>query len=112
MTRDEESSIWLDYLYRQVAANLLIDPAIVCRTVSLFNETGNVNKRTYPSNVGTRVLTDIDKVIIIETIIERPDIYLEEIRMLLIEAIWRFLQSMHFTSKKMTIIAKQRSDVL
>ena len=37
-----------------------IDSSIVCRTVALFNATGDVNKRKHPPNSGTTVLTEID----------------------------------------------------
>ena len=44
--------------YCQVAKNLCVDQSTVCRTVALFNQTGNVEKRKYPSNEGSAVLTD------------------------------------------------------
>ena len=44
----------------------------VCRTVALFNDTGDVNKRKHPPNSGTTVLTEIDKVIILETVLDKP----------------------------------------
>lgn len=53
--------------YRQVAMNLAVDLSTVCRTISLFNESGNVDKRKYPPNKGTTVLTEMDKLIIMET---------------------------------------------
>ncbi len=79
----------------------------MCRTVALFNDTGTVDKRKHPPNSGTAVLTDIDKLIIIETISERPDIYLREITEVLVNetgthvdvsTIWRFLHSSNITS--------------
>ncbi len=93
----------------------------MCRTVALFNDTGTVDKRKHPPNSGTAVLTDIDKLIIIETISERPDIYLREITEVLVNetgthvdvsTIWRFLHSSNITRQKMVLVAKQRSEFL
>ncbi len=84
----------------------------MCRTVALFNDTGTVDKRKHPPNSGTAVLTDIDKLIIIETISERPDIYLREITEVLVNetgthvdvsTIWRFLHSSNITRQKMVL---------
>ena len=69
---------------REVGENLNVNASTVCRTVALFNDTGTVDKRKHPPNSGTAVLTDIDKLIIIETISERPDIYLREITEVLV----------------------------
>ena len=107
--------------YREVAENLAVDPSTVCRTVSLFSEFGNVDKRKYPPNKGIAVLTDIDKMIIMETVIERPEVYMREIRDTLISetgtqvdvsTIWKFLQTSNITRQKMVLVAKQRSDFL
>ena len=66
----------------------------LCAELLLFSMT--VDKRKHPPNSGTAVLTDIDKLIIIET---RPDIYLREITEVLVNetgthvdvsTIWRF----------------------
>ena len=107
--------------YREVAENLAVDPSTVCRTVNLFSETGNVDKRKHPPNKGTAVLTEIDKMIIMETIIERPEVYMREIREILINetgtsvdpsTIWKFLHTSNITRQKMVLVAKQRSDFL
>ena len=67
-------------LHREIAANLNVDHSTVCRTVALFDETGNVSPKEYPSNFGTARLTEIDKLIILELVIEKPGIYLREIQ--------------------------------
>lgn len=59
----------LDKKYREVAENLSVDVSTVYRTVSLFDSTGTVTKRSYPGNLGTRKLTDIDKLVILESAI-------------------------------------------
>ena len=103
---------------REVVENLA---ATVSRTVSLFNESGNVNKRKHPPNKGTAVLTEIDKLIIMETVLEKPEVYMREIRDTLISetgtevdisTIWKFLQTSNITRQKMVLVAKQRSDYL
>lgn len=105
--------------YREVAKNLCVDPSTVCRTVGLFNDTGSVEKRKYPPNLGSAVLTDIDKLIIIETITETPNIYLHEIKDILVQetgtnvsvsTIWKFLHVQNITREKMILVAKQRDD--
>lgn len=73
------------------------------------------------ANTGTAVLTEIDKIFIIETVLEKPDVLLRELRQALItetgtcvdvSTIWRFLQVSNFTRQKMVMVAKQRSDLL
>lgn len=105
---------------REVARCLSVDHSTVSRTVARFNETGNVEKKKYPANSGTMRLTDIDKLIILELVVEKPGIYLKEIRAKLIEetgtdttcsTLCRFLHESGFTRQKMIISAKQRCDV-
>ena len=105
---------------REVAQNLCVDPSTVSRTLSLFNASGSVEERKYPPNTGTAVLTEIDKIIILETVVEKPETYLREIQQTLIQetgtdvdtsTIWRFLQTSNITRQKMVMVAKQRSEV-
>ena len=107
--------------YRQVAKNLCVDQSTVCRTVALFNQTGNVEKRKYPSNEGSAVLTDIDKLIILEKIAATPNIFLREIKEILINetgtdvsvsTIWNFLHVSNITRQKMVLVARQQDDFL
>jgi len=106
---------------REVGGNLGVHPSTVCRTIALFNTSGNVDKAKYPPNSGTAVLTEIGKTIIIETVLDKPDILLCELKQTLIaetgtcvdvSTIWRFLQVSNFTRQKMVMVAKQRSDLL
>ena len=99
--------------YREIAANLNVD--------HLFYETGNVSPREYPSNVGTARLTEMDKLIILELVIEKPGIYLREIQQELeswtgtvvdVSTVCRFLHTSGFSRQKLMITAQQRSDVL
>ena len=100
---------------QEVAENLNVDASTVYHTVKLFDSTGAVEK-SYPSNAGTRKLTDIDRLIILENVIENPGIYLAELKHKLIEetgsevdvsTICRFLSTSGFTWQKMVITAKQ-----
>uniref|UniRef100_A0A1X7TWP6 Tc1-like transposase DDE domain-containing protein n=1 Tax=Amphimedon queenslandica TaxID=400682 RepID=A0A1X7TWP6_AMPQE len=111
----------LEIPYRQVAENLSVDPSTVHRTVAKFRESGNVDRKRYPANHGTAVLTEIDKFIILDAFINKPDTYLHEMKYLLLQetgtdvhisTIMRFLQSSNFTRKKISIVPKQRSDIL
>ena len=67
--------------YRKVAASLLVDPSTVHRTVGpgVFKATGDVQPKAYPPNGGTAKLTVIDKMMILELVIQKPGIYLREI---------------------------------
>ena len=106
---------------REVGGNLAVDPSTVCRTVALFNGSGNVDKRKYPSNRGTAKLTEIDKIVIIESVLDKPQVFLREIQQILltetgtgvaVSTIWRFLQTSNISRQKMVMIAKQRSEIL
>ena len=98
---------------------MCVDPSTVSRTLSLFNTSGSVEERKYPPNTGTAVLTEIDKIIILETVVEKPETYLCEIQQTLQETgtdvdtstIWRFLQTSNITRQKIVMVAKQRSEV-
>ena len=61
---------------------------------------GSVDKRKHPPNSGTTVLTKIDKIVILETVLDRPEMFLCELQQTLIletgtcvdvSTIWRFL---------------------
>ena len=107
--------------YQQIAECLNVDPSTVCRIIQLFDETGTVKKRDYPENFGTKKLGDIEKLLILQIVIEKPGIYLEEIAGKLQEetgtevsktTICRFLHKSSFTRQKMVIAAQQRCDFL
>ena len=66
--------------YRKVAASLFVDPSTVHRTVGVFKAIGDVQPKGYPPNGGTAKLTVIDKMMILELVIQKPGIYLREIQ--------------------------------
>ena len=64
-----------------------------------------MEKQKYPLNTA---LTEVDKILILESAIERPGI---EIRQLLLEETGTDIHA-HFTRQKMVLIVKQRSELL
>lgn len=70
---------------REVARNLNVDQSTVSRTVKLFNEEGDITKKKYPLNQGTRKLTEIDQLILLESVLDSPGIYLHELQQQLLE---------------------------
>ncbi len=60
--------------YREVGECLNVNASTVCRMVSFGDVTGGVTKLKYPENPGTRKLTEIDKLIILELVLETPGI--------------------------------------
>ena len=111
----------LEKTYREIAESLNVDKSTVSRTVALFDSTGDVARKDHPPNLGTRVLTNIDKLFILELVIDRPGVYLREIQdELTVETgtladtstICRFLHASGFTRQKLCLSAKQRIDSL
>ena len=111
----------LNKTYQEVGECLNVDPATVYRTNTLFKCTGGVDKKKYPPNKGTQKLTEIDKFLCLELVIDKPGIYLTEIRQELVEqtgtdvnesTICRFLHASGFTRQRMITTATQRSDQL
>ena len=103
--------------YEQIAANLNVDPSTVWRTVRKF-EDGTVEARKHK---GEKTLTVYDELLIIQTILDNPSIYLYELQRRVEEttntsvsesAICRFLHREKFSRKKLTKIASQRSEEL
>jgi len=107
--------------YRQIASTLNVDPSTVQRTVKLFEETGSIQKRQYPSNIENTKLTEFAKMFIITLVIEKPGIYLHEVKDILYEytgidvqesTICKALMSCGLSRQKMTLVSNQRSELL
>jgi len=105
--------------YRKIAEAVNVDPSTACLTMAVFDETGNVSKRKHPENVGTKKVTDVDKLTNDPTYYS--GIYLCEIKRLLVEetgtevdisTICKYLHESGFTRQKMIIAARQRTDSL
>ena len=104
--------------YEQIAANLNVDPSTVWRTVRKFEEDGTVEARKHKDE---KTLTVYDELLIIQTVLDNPSIYLHELQRQVEETtntsvsestIWRFLHREKFSRKKLTRIASQRSEEL
>ena len=105
----------------EVAVNLGIDHTTVWRTVTLFRDTGDVQKKSYPrSSIVTKLTPTIEYIIVHQTF-KRPGILLREIQAHLVEqtgvdvclsTICRFLHKIGFTRQKLKIAALQRDDFL
>ena len=94
--------------YEQIAANLNVDPSTVWRTVRKFEEDGTVEARKH------KALTVYDELLIIQSVLDNPSIYLHELQRRVEEttstsvtesAICRFLHRQNFSRKKLTKIA-------
>ena len=106
--------------YEQIAANLNVDPSTVQRTVRKFEENGTVEARKHE---GEKALTVYDELLIIQSVLGNPSIYLHELQRRVEEttstctsitesAFCRFLHRQKFSHKKLTKIASQRSEEL
>ena len=109
--------------YREIARNLNVDAATVCRVAKLFEETGTVNKRSHPHGYDHHLkqLTKCDEYFIAELVVEKPGIYLRELQPevhkltgtdISTSTICNFLHENRFSHRKLTRIARQRSDIL
>jgi len=101
--------------YRQVACTLV---SIAQRTVKLFTEIGFIQKRKYPPNVKNAKLTEFSKIFLV---IERPGIYLHEVKQLFLECTGIYVQESTICQtlkvcglcrQKMALVANQRSELL
>ena len=101
----------------KVATNLGVDPSTVSRIVAQFRCLGVVHKKRHPSNKVCTKLTETIKVCILHLVLNRPGIYLHEIRRDLLantgadvslSSICKFLKKMRFTRQKLKVVAQQR----
>ena len=102
----------------EVAVNLGVDHTTVWRTVTLFRDTGDVQKKSYPrSSIVTKLTPTIEYIIVHQTL-KRPGILLREIQAHLVEqtcvdvCLSRFLHKIGFTRQKRKIATLQRDDFL
>ena len=110
----------LEYSIDNVATSLGVSVATIHRVEKLFDNTGDVQKREYPSDHGhtLRKLTEYEQIFIIELVLNKPSIYLHEIQQDLngtsvkISTIYHLLRRSGFTREKLTLVACQRSEAL
>jgi len=69
----------LNKTFGDIAENLCVHPATVKRTVDLFELTGDVCKKPYPSDHLQRKLTPVIHFILLTMVIEQPGIKLTRI---------------------------------
>ena len=107
--------------YSDVAANLGVDSATVCRTVTQFRESGTVQKKKHPFPRAYNKLTTPLELMIVHLVLKRPGIYLHEIvtelldttgASLSLSTICRFLKKIGFTHQRLRLAALQRDDFL
>lgn len=107
--------------FGEVAKRLNVDTSTVWRINKLFQCTGTVSRRPYPADRRAKKLTDGVKFFILNLVIERPHIYLREIKAEVLSVtgfdvspatLCKFLKEMNFSRQKMQIVAKQRDDQL
>jgi transposase len=107
---------------REVASNLGVGVGTVWRMKELFYNTGSIQKRTYPVNRHPeKKLTDPVKILILQTVAERPQVYLREIQNIVQcytgfdvspSLLCGYLKDMNFSRQRMKIVAKQRDEEL
>lgn len=106
---------------KQVAINLCIDQSTVRRIRDKFELTGQVRKRDYPSEKAYRKLNEPAQFLILYLVLERPGIYLREIRSELlsqlgleitVSAICKFLYKAGLSKQRLKTYAIQRDEAL
>jgi len=111
----------LELTYREIASNLNVDPSTVQRVVQRFEQSGTVTKDAYPKdhNHPSQILTEVDELLVIHLVLDRPSIYIREIQQELAETTGRavslptlcnFLHKNGFSRKKLSKVALQRSE--
>lgn len=100
---------------REVARNLGVSIATVWRIKELFYNTGSIQKRPYPANRRPeKKLTDAIKILILQTVIERPQLYLRELQNIVNmytgfdvspSLLCGFLKDTNFSRQRMKMIA-------
>jgi len=105
----------------RIAGNLGVDRSTVSRTIQLFLATGSVEKKNYPKHKAFRKLTTPVKLLILNSVVKWPGIYLQEIQEELINVlqvrvdistICRFLHNNGFSRQRLRLVAIQRDDFL
>ncbi len=104
-----------------IAKCLNVDTSTVWRVNRLFQCTGSVTKCHYPANRRVKKLFDNVKFLILNLVLDKPQLYLREIKAevltvtgldVSLASLCRFLKNMNFSRQKMQMVAKQREDQL
>ena len=111
----------LGFLPKDIALNLNIDVSTVRRVLLIFQTTGDICKRIYPSERAYRKITEPVQLYILYLILSRPGVYLREIVRDLStvlgldvteSAICKFLKKIGFSRQKLALYALQRDETL
>ena len=106
---------------KDIALNLNIDVSTVRRVLLIFQTTGDICKRIYPSERAYRKITEPVQLYILYLILSRPGVYLREIVCDLStvlgldvteSAICKFLKKIGFSRQKLALYALQRDETL
>ena len=106
---------------KEVSSNVSVDLATVHRIVCKFESLGNVEKKRYDSRRSYTKLTEQAKLFILHLVIERPGIFLSEIKdeiyfklgvTITKSALCVFLHREGFTRQRLKLYAIQRSEGL
>ena len=101
--------------------NLCVDVSTVCRTVRLFERTGNVSKKKFNATNLPRKLTDFIQLLILQLVLQHVGINLTEIRRELLylsgvdlseSTICQFLHKHNFSRQRIRLVATQRDECL
>ena len=113
--------VWLYYYkeksFEEIEELLFVSSRSIRRYIDLFNDTGDVSPATQQH--GPPKTLEHEKMYLVQSLMSKPDIYLEELRQELIQAtgtdvslstICRTLKHLGFSRKKLRHIAIQRSE--
>ena len=101
-----------------VCSTMLVSERTVQRYVERFQQTGSVS-RFVKKNGPDRLLNEFDEAVLVQGVLDKPGIYLNELQQLLTatnqvqvdsSTIWRTLRRLGFTHKKIKQLPMQRSD--
>ena len=113
--------VWQKYAlgltHDKIAINLCVDKSTVSRTIELFQTSGSVSKRSYPTDRAYRELTSLAQLFILTLVLEQPGIYLHEMQRELKEnmmlevstsTLCKFLHRSGFSRQRMRAVALQQ----
>ena len=96
-------------------------PSTVCRVVKLFDRSGSVDHKPYLRDNQFKLITPVVELVLLHIVLQKPGIYLDEIRNELAEAtgihisasaICRCLKRVGYSRQRMKLVAIQRDDGL
>jgi len=111
----------LDHCLDRIAENLSISVSTVKRILQLFQITGGVAKKVYPTDKAYRKISEPVQFFILHLLLRRPGIYLREVASevkvnfqleITESALCKFIKKMDFTRQKLTNYAIQQDDGL